>query len=136
MISWDTTQHVARLNLYDKRHLDASRKGLQQVTNDLWKESMNLVPVREGTLLRSATMRVMVKPGLAEGAVFYNTPYAAKVHEDMTPAPGATMRPGPDTQMKNATAWGIPGGHYLAQPLKSKMTVWMRSIAKRIKGIR
>jgi len=59
-----------------------AKAGLTAALEHLLEESRRIVPIDEGTLSRSG--KVSVTADGTEGAVSYDTPYAAKQHEDMT----------------------------------------------------
>lgn len=59
-----------------------ARAGLRLGLEHLLQVSRGRVPIEEGTLERSGT--VTVDEAAGEGAVSYDTPYAARQHEDMT----------------------------------------------------
>lgn len=107
-------------------------------TEDLLGKSMKIAPVDEGTMIGSASARVNqvevargseggtpiatggrpgAKPGqVITGEVSYNTPYAARQHEELT--------------------WQhLPGkqAKYLEQPLKENVTKYMENLRDAMK---
>jgi hypothetical protein len=60
----------------------AAAQGLFLAAQHVKEESSRLVPIEEGTLQRSAT--VSVDEGELVAAVSYDTPYAARQHEELT----------------------------------------------------
>ena len=102
-------------------------------TESLLGKSMRIAPLAEGTMIGSASARVnqievahgtkdgtpistggkpSAKPGQAiAGEVSYNTPYAARQHEDLT------LKHLPGKQAK-----------YLEQPLKENVTKYMENL--------
>ena len=70
---------INRASLADKTVRAAAGKGLSDAVEFLGDESDRTAPIEEGTLIRS---RVSSRQGL-RGAVSYDTPYAARQHEEM-----------------------------------------------------
>lgn len=60
----------------------AGAKALEDAVEFLGEEADRTAPIEEGTLIRSRTSTV--DPQKLRGAVAYDTPYAARQHEDMT----------------------------------------------------
>lgn len=65
-----------------RRTKDAAAKGIGLGMELVLAESNKLVPLREGTLERSG--RTAVNRSTLEGAVGYDTVYAARQHEELT----------------------------------------------------
>lgn len=89
-------------------------RGLRLAAEHVLGESRRLVPIEEGTLERSGT--ATVDPDDLRAAVAYDTPYAVRVHEDMT------MRHDPGRQAK-----------YLEQPLAAEADTVRALIAAQIR---
>jgi len=144
VISFDTREFVARLNLYDARAFAAAKQAMTENTLDLERKAGELVPVLEGILLGSVSgapksIKTDASKAQIEGSVSYNTPYAEAVHERMLPeiAPaGAQMHPGPRTQAKPGNEFGPAGGGYLRRPLYGKRHVYMKHIADKVKAVK
>jgi hypothetical protein len=135
--TFDTREFDMRMNLYDKKQREAGGSALYLAGLDLEKEAKLLVAVKEGTLTGSGvTERPRTVGNALEVRVGFNAPYASKVHETMSPAPGAIMQPGPLTRAKPPTRFGPAGGKYLSRPLLGKMKEYAAQIAKAIKVVR
>lgn len=74
-ITWNGDDIKAALN-------GASTRGLEVAAEHLLQVSRTEVPIEEGTLERSGTATVDEQKKAA--AVSYDTPYAARQHEDLT----------------------------------------------------
>lgn len=74
-ITWHGDEILAELR-------DASVRGLTLAAEHLLQVSRTEVPIEEGTLERSGVATVDTEARTA--AVAYDTPYAARQHEDMT----------------------------------------------------
>jgi len=72
--SWDLTEANARQRREAKRALSDALEFVLQ-------ESNRKVPLDEGTLLRSGNVDIEDTRSKMTGSVFYDTPYAAKLHE-------------------------------------------------------
>lgn len=66
----------------DERVRGAAARGLLLAAEAVLTEATDTVPIEEGTLQRSG--RASVDPQNLRGLVSYDTPYAVRVHEDMT----------------------------------------------------
>lgn len=60
----------------------AAVRGLGQGAEHILGESNKIVPLEEGTLLRSGATDV--DPGALRASIYYDTKYAARQHEEMT----------------------------------------------------
>lgn len=60
----------------------AKRKALFKAAEKILEESNRIVPLDEGTLQRSGEVDIDVVGG--EATISYDTPYAARQHEDVT----------------------------------------------------
>lgn len=60
----------------------SANRGVALAAEHILGESNKKVPIEEDTLMRSGT--VSTDPGSFTAAVSYDTPYAARQHEDMT----------------------------------------------------
>lgn len=60
----------------------SANRGVALAAEHILGESNKRVPIEESTLMRSGT--VSTDPGTFTAAVSYDTPYAARQHEDMT----------------------------------------------------
>lgn len=129
----DTTEFVQRMALYVQLEEPASVKAMRQNGEDLLKESGNLAPVDEGTLIGSGSAETVKSKAEIVTTVGYNTPYATRVHYEMAPAPGAKMQPGPRTSLKPGTEFGQAGGLYLQRPLIGKRERYSAHVAASIK---
>lgn len=134
----DDSQFVQRLGVLNEQNIARARDAMQTVVQDLERKAGELVPVDEGTLLRSATSSVspQAQKMEVEGSVSYNTPYAVNVHERMKPAippAGAQMNPGPRTSAKPGNEFGPAGGWYLRRPLLGKYREYVAYIARKVK---
>ena len=134
----DPKQFLARIGEYQRRQFAAKLRAMNDNANDLWKESFKLAPVDEGTLIGSVAMsrHADQDADLIEFTVGYNTRYAAEVHNDLKPAPGAKKSQGPTTRNRPPTEFGEAGGLYLQRPLLGKATRWTAHIAKKLKAVR
>ena len=74
-ITWNGDEILAELR-------DAQVRGLTLAAEHLLQVSRGEVPIEEGTLERSGTATVDAEARSA--AVAYDTPYAARQHEDLT----------------------------------------------------
>lgn len=73
-LTWNGDEILAELR-------GAQVRGLTLAAEHLLQVSRSVVPIEEGTLERSGT--ATVDPAERTAAVAYDTPYAARVHEDM-----------------------------------------------------
>jgi hypothetical protein len=64
--------------------LAAGVTALHQIGEDLLGAAIEEAPLEEGTLRASGDVTVNVLPGGAELVVSFNTPYAARQHEEVT----------------------------------------------------
>jgi hypothetical protein len=138
--TFDTREFDMRMNLYDKKQREAGGSALYLAGLDLEKEAKFLVAKDKGDLEGDINTQRPRRTGalgsVLEVLVGANKPYAAKVHETMSPAPGAIMQPGPLTRAKPPTRFGPAGGKYLSRPLLGKMKEYAAQIAKAIKVVR
>ncbi|WP_439675999.1 hypothetical protein [Embleya sp. MST-111070] len=108
----------ARLNWTGAAALAGTRegaaRGLRVAAEHVLGESRKLVPLDEGTLERSGA--AVVDDAELTAAVSYDTPYAVRVHEDMT------ARHAPGRQAK-----------YLEQPLAEQAPVVAALIAAEVR---
>lgn len=133
----DAKDFLKGLNLYDDRTFTAARRQMNANGEDLQRKAQELAPIDKGTLLGSAVTQTRTRSGQREieTLVGFTTPYAAKVHETMTPAPGATMRQGETTRNKPGNEFGEAGGHYLIRPLLGRMKIYTEALARRIRQV-
>lgn len=129
----DTHEFEQRIRLLDPLVMKEAHAQMVRNTEDLLREAGALTPVDEGTLLASGTTRTSVRGHVVEGEVGFNTPYATRVHYEMSPAPESKMKPGPITRSKPGTEFGQAGGLYLQRPLFGKMMRYTRAFAERFK---
>jgi hypothetical protein len=61
---------------------EAHKKGLTDAAEHILEESNRVIPHDEGTLMRSGS--VDVDETMGEASISYDTPYAARQHEDQT----------------------------------------------------
>lgn len=92
----------------------AGIRGLTLASEHLLGEARDLVPLEEGTLERSGA--TVVDEDKLTAAVVFDTPYAARQHEDMT------YRHAPGRQAK-----------YLEQPFNSERDTMQRLIAAELR---
>lgn len=72
---------IDRASLVDRRVRAAAADGLLDAVEFLGDESDRTTPIEEGTLIRSRVSSV--DRSKLRGAVSYDTPYAARQHEEM-----------------------------------------------------
>jgi len=68
-------------NLAIKKERKAAEKAFKGATEHILTESNKVAPLDEGTLTRSGNTDVNVTPAGVEASVYYDTPYAVKLHE-------------------------------------------------------
>jgi hypothetical protein len=93
---------------------DAAARGIQKWAEHVLEEATRIVPLREGTLMRSGV--ASVDEGALRGAVSYDGPYACRQHEEMD--------------------WNHPGGRqakYLETPLNASRDKGLKMVADEIK---
>lgn len=137
----DVNAVCRNLDLYDEKSVQAATQAMVENTEDLLSKSMRIVPHDEGILEGSGSARVQnvevakgspddamiqtgeapaVRPGsVITGQVSYNTPYAARQHEELS------YEHKPGRQAK-----------YLETPLKAMFRRYTQNIADMIKAIR
>lgn len=70
-----------RGDLASKKSRDVAKKALGEVTEFILQESNKIAPLDEGTLIRSGNTDVGVTAKGMSASVYYDTPYAARLHE-------------------------------------------------------
>ena len=141
IISEGTQQVHERLDLYDQAAIDAAKYAMVENTEALLGKAMRIVPHDKGMLEGSGSARVnevevahgnddgsMSQNGMPPGAVpgstivgtvSFNTPYAARQHEELS------YRHKEGRQAK-----------YLESPLKEFISRFAQNIANAIKGVK
>lgn len=66
-----------------RRMIDAADRAAHAAALDLQGRAQKLAPIEEGTLRASATTERMEVPNGADYEVSFNTPYAARQHEEL-----------------------------------------------------
>lgn len=79
--SWDAGQVIVRLQQATQQIEDGAAKGLHLAAEHVLGEATKTVPIEEGTLQRSGATDV--DPANLQASVYYDTPYAARQHEEM-----------------------------------------------------
>ncbi|MDQ0377961.1 minor capsid protein [Amycolatopsis thermophila] len=105
----------AALDAFDDAIRAGLVRGVQEVTEDLKRESQNLVPYDQGDLSRSAKTSMDTSGPTVQGAVSYDTAYAVRQHEE--------------------TTWRHQDGRtakYLATPLRANSGRYQEHIAQAI----
>lgn len=72
------------LHRIEVKILAAAEKAVTLGCEHVLGESSKVVPIEEGTLSRSGKVTAETQGDTAVAAVSYNTPYAARQHEDMS----------------------------------------------------
>jgi len=132
----DHTDFNKRMKIWEFWVIENLEKDLGIIGNDLLKEAGKLAPKDTGRLIRSGRSKVKREKEYIEAEVGFNKAYATRVHYEMTPAPGAVMKPGERTAKKPSTEFGEAGGLYLQRPLLGKWKRYYRRIANTIRSIR
>ena len=73
-ITWNGSRAIAAIRT-------ATEKGVSDALEYLLEKSNSIAPLDEDTLIRSGETDINVGSKGVEGSVFYDTPYAAKLHE-------------------------------------------------------
>lgn len=105
---------------------------LDRAAADLLERSANLAPILTSALIRSGRVRRSRSARRVSRIVSYGTAYAPIVHEQMEPAPGATLKPGPLTRAKPATTDGRPGGRFLERPFRRHADRYRRFVEEAV----
>lgn len=79
---WNTNAVELQLGRVRAGERAAAARGLAKGTEHILQVANTMVPIEEATLERSG--RASVEEGTLTGAVFYDTPYAVRQHEDMS----------------------------------------------------
>jgi hypothetical protein len=138
---WDTKEVETELTNWDHNVTKAVTHAMVEDVESLLGKSMRIAPIDEGTMIGSASAKVQeveiahgnddgsisqvgsvpsVTPGsVIKGTVSYNTPYAARQHEEL----GYKHKEGKQAK-------------YLETPLKENVQKYTKNIADAIKGVR
>ncbi len=66
-----------------QRALERAAKGaVADACEYLLEQANRTAPIEEGTLIRSGSTSVQISGGVVTGVIAYDTPYAARQHED------------------------------------------------------
>ena len=68
--------------IWTSRGKARAERGLQLALEHILAESNKLIPLEEGTLMRSGT--TSIDPATLTGTVSYDSPYAVRQHEEMS----------------------------------------------------
>ena len=113
---------LSRLKRYERISMSAVERGMGKAAGQLMSDCVNktpTVPIDEGTLRRSGSRRVEKKTGKIIGVVGFNTPYAARLHEN------------PQYNFTEPSS----GGKYLESKLSRFGDRYFRIIAREVKAV-
>jgi hypothetical protein len=132
----DFSDLLRGMNLAEKATQEAVKRGVHDSMDDLKRISVNIAPIDEGDLRRSASYRVTPKATSVVGEITFNATnqssgygrfnYAYWTHE-MSYKLGPTSAGAPGTDGYHV------GNKYLERPLKGEAEKYKRWIAEEIK---
>jgi hypothetical protein len=114
-----------RLRLIRRNAVRAVAVGLDFAADDLRQRAEGLAPQLEGFLIGSAAIQRRGNQNAQKRVVFFDTPYAVRMHED-------TYNLGPVSRLKQSPDGPI-GRKYLERPFRAQVAGYNRAIAETIR---
>lgn len=114
-----------RLRLIRRNATRAVAVGLDFAADDLRRRAEGLAPQLEGFLIASADIQRRGNQNAQRRVVFFDTPYAVRMHEDFyNLGPVSSVKSSPD---------GPIGRKYLERPFRARVGAYQEAIANAVR---